>query len=231
VRRASGKKRGSQRRKKSTATSAGGTARSDLYQVVVGRTPRSLQALRLDPMIFVAPERRRANATPHRHNVIEIRGWADGTAPKKDDADPDTEDEGLYECISGDFEESIRSPASPASPASPSLPSSPASPAPTVDPPDPPKRPHISRVMITMDNASSDADTEDETYVPLGFSPVPRRRPVQRRKSARKNVKYLAKPNIHRAPSTLRRPRKSEYATSAHRVVKVTTADSDGEWI
>lgn len=69
-----------------------------MYQVVVNRPPRSLAALRLDPMIFVAPEKRdpTARRKPSFANVLpEVRDVPiNPVAP-----DTDT-DEGLYECIS-----------------------------------------------------------------------------------------------------------------------------------
>ncbi|XP_025836828.1 disco-interacting protein 2 [Agrilus planipennis] len=58
-RRSSRKKRlrNSARKKKKAAEAA----KCDIYQVFVGRTPRSLRSLKLDPMIFVPPERRRSS--------------------------------------------------------------------------------------------------------------------------------------------------------------------------
>ncbi|KAG8255078.1 hypothetical protein J6590_101365, partial [Homalodisca vitripennis] len=149
--------------------SYGGTARSDMYQVVVGRPPRSLKSLKLDPMIFVPPEKRKPTNTVRRPVKLEVQEIRDYCSPR--DVREEV-DEGLYECISGELSSEGECP-----------------PGPTF--------------------SDNDADTEDETYAPLGVSPVPDRRPVRRRKSARKNVKYLVKPTIHRAPSTLKKNRKA----------------------
>lgn len=265
------------------AASASGTVRSDIYQVVVGRAPRSLHALKLDPMIFVAPEKRKPAATsasagrrlPHRYEVQEIRGPfvpRDPAATKTEARDDTEEDEGLYECISPQSSGSPRASARASSvesldrldsldeadtkvEAAPAAPAAPRRPSVTIKT----KRNHVTRVMINMpsdrssssagSDSDSDAGADGEGYAPPGYSPVPRcrgahpaaaRRPVQRRKSARKNVKYLAKPNIHRAPSTLRRARKCEYAALQRRVVaaldaprtpRTPASESDGEWI
>lgn len=131
---------------------------SDLYQVVVGRTPRSLKSLKLDPMIFVPPEKRKTiftntNTVKRRLAVQEIRDYS---CPKDFQLLPEAEvthskpsgeesDEDLYESIS--------------------------------------------------ELSSSYKSSDDEDYV--------RRKAVKRKKSQRRNLKVLAKPNIHRAPSTL----------------------------
>lgn len=198
VRRSSSRKKksGGRNRKKSH----GGTARSDMYQVVVSRPPRSLKSLKLDPMIFVPPEKRKPVTSmrkPQQHRRYEVQEIRDYCSPRDTTVasvnfyDDEDEDEGLYECISGDFNERVE----------------------------------VEQKLNLDDRFTeeelaialppdSDSETENETYVPLGVSPVPRRRPVRRKKSARKNVKYLARPSIHRAPSTLRRSRKLTKKTS-----------------
>uniref|UniRef100_A0A8D8TJ41 Uncharacterized protein n=1 Tax=Cacopsylla melanoneura TaxID=428564 RepID=A0A8D8TJ41_9HEMI len=133
---------------------------SDLYQVVVGRTPRSLKSLKLDPMIFVPPEKRKTiftntNTVKRRLAVQEIRDYScpkdfqlipDGDNEMKPKLENEDEsDEDLYESIS--------------------------------------------------ELSSSYKSSDDEDYV--------RRKAVKRKKSQRRNLKVLAKPNIHRAPSTL----------------------------
>lgn len=185
IRRTSSRKKRSGKKK-----SCGGTARSDLYQVVIGRPPRSLKSLKLDPMIFVPPEKRKPSNTIRKHR-LEVQEIRDYCSPKdvKMSFPVYDEDEGLYECISGDLSDKD-------------------SDEPTV----PRRRPGITFSAFS----DNDADTEDETYAPLGVSPVPDRKPVRRKKSTRKNVKYLAKPTIHRAPSTLKRNRKSTKKTSEY---------------
>ena len=195
-------RRSSSRKKKNGGRSSGrnrkkaqgGTARSDMYQVVISRPPRSLKSLKLDPMIFVPPEKRKPTTSMRKqqHRKYEVQEIRDYCSPRDttvvlpmNNYEEDDEDEGLYECISGDFNDRVEV-------------------QPTLDLDD---RFTEEELAIALP-PDSDSETENETYVPLGVSPVPRRRPVRRKKSARKNVKYLAKPSIHRAPSTLRRSRK-----------------------
>lgn len=206
-------RRSSSRKKKSGSRSSGrnrkkchgGTARSDMYQVVVSRPPRSLRSLKLDPMIFVPPEKRKPTASlrkPHQHRRYEVQEIRDYCTPRDTAVtsvnfyEDEDEDEGLYECISGDFNERVE-----------------------VD-----SKLNLDDRFTEEELAialppNSDSETENETYVPLGVSPVPRRRPVRRKKSARRNVKYLAKPSIHRAPSTLRRSRKLTKKTSCEYLI------------
>ncbi|XP_069689655.1 disco-interacting protein 2 homolog C isoform X4 [Periplaneta americana] len=194
------KKNGGRSSGRNRKKSNGGTAKSDMYQVVVSRPPRSLKSLKLDPMIFVPPEKRKPTSSmkkshpPRRYEVQEIRDYCsprDTTVASVNFYEDEDEDEGLYECISGDFNERVD----------------------TEPPLDLDDRFTEEELAIALP-PDSDSETENETYVPLGVSPVPRRRPVRRKKSARKNVKYLAKPSIHRAPSTLRRSRKLTKKTS-----------------
>ncbi|PSN37063.1 hypothetical protein C0J52_28184 [Blattella germanica] len=202
VRRSSSRKKkgGGRSSGRNRKKSQGGTARSEMYQVVISRPPRSLKSLKLDPMIFVPPEKRKPIASmkklQHRkYEVKEIRDYCSprdtAFVPSFNNYEEDEEDEGLYECISGDFNERVEV-------------------QPTLDLDD---RFTEEELAIALP-PDSDSETENETYVPLGVSPVPRRRPVRRKKSTRKSVKYLAKPSIHRAPSTLRRSRKLTKKTS-----------------
>ena len=183
----------------------GGTARSEMYQVVVSRPPRSLRSLKLDPMIFVPPEKRKPTASlkkPHQHRRYEVQEIRDYCTPRDTAVasvnfhEDEDEDEGLYECISGDFNERVEVESK-------------------LNLDDRFTEEELAIALLP----NSDSETENETYVPLGVSPVPRRRPVRRKKSARKNVKYLAKPSIHRAPSTLRRSRKLTKKTSCEYLI------------
>jgi len=151
-------------------------------------------------MIFVPPEKRKPTASlkkPHQHRRYEVQEIRDYCTPRDTAVasvnfhEDEDEDEGLYECISGDFNERVEVESKL-----------------NLD-----DRFTEEELAIALP-PNSDSETENETYVPLGVSPVPRRRPVRRKKSARKNVKYLAKPSIHRAPSTLRRSRKLTKKTS-----------------
>ncbi|CAB0001591.1 unnamed protein product, partial [Nesidiocoris tenuis] len=163
-------------KKKNRKKSVDTTTSNDMYQVVVGRPPRSLDSLKLDPMIFVPPERR-TRRNDKRYEVTEIRDYC-SPADLKDDSD-----EGLYECISEDDERIRRRQI------------------------EPPRR---SAIRFT----ASDDDDDDDEYAPVYeddiFSHVSGRRvPVRRKKSVKKGVvKYVARPSIHRAPSTLKRNKK-----------------------
>ncbi|KAL1117356.1 hypothetical protein AAG570_004682 [Ranatra chinensis] len=147
--------RRSVRSRKSRRKKSFDTAKTEMYQVVVGRPPRSLESLRLDPMIFVPPEKRTFRR-PGRLEVQEIRDYCSPRDVRLPASSSEEDDDDLYECIS-------------------------------------PREDEASDL--------NDADTEDE------LQPV-HRPPVRRTKSARRNLKYLAKPSIHRAPSTLKRNRK-----------------------
>lgn len=213
-RRSSRKKkgRGSGRRKKRFSCS-----KNDMYQVIVSRPPKSMRTLKLDPMIFVPPEKRKSSLKrkqSFKAGLMEIRHFnvMDESMYR---TLPDSDDEGLYELLPGDFE--------------------------TFSDEQPPSG-RISRISIREDDYDYDypsndfrileqslSDNEEDGSnnsdsvsgdrvsgsqpgrVPLGVSPVPRRRPVRRKKSGlsrKRSITYVAKPNIMRAPSTLRRPNK-----------------------
>jgi len=165
-----------------TTTTATQQAAADrLYQVVVARSP--LRQLKLDPMMFVPPEKRRTahdhNLNHHHHHhhhpakprpVIEIRDYC---VPKDarlqrpgddryDDDDDDDEQDRLYESIS-------------------------------------------KGVSRRWQESTDDADTEDDLHHQLRrVSTVASRNRVKRKKSARRNIKYVVKP-IRRAPSAATR--------------------------
>ncbi|XP_073975306.1 disco-interacting protein 2 isoform X5 [Rhodnius prolixus] len=204
IRRSSSKKKKNNRKK-----SFGSTAKSDMYQVIINRPPRCLKSLKLDPMIFVPPEKRKPSNTIRKPTRLEVQEIRDYCSPRdvriiNSGDDFDEEDEGLYECISGDFNGES-------------------------DEPLVPRRPTIkfaSSPSLVSEHSENDADTEEDDsddYFPLEeedddelegdfeqeeLIPRPDRPPVRRRKSARKNYKYVAKPSIHRAPSTLKRNKK-----------------------
>ncbi|XP_050443151.1 disco-interacting protein 2 isoform X2 [Adelges cooleyi] len=148
----------------------------ELYQVVVARAPlRHHQQLKLDPMMFVAPEKRRATAVVQpKRPVVEIRDYCvpkDARLELQDDEDQRQElEERLYESI--------------------------------------------SKGRCRWQDTTDDADTEDDrTVIPRvvifagaasnSNAAVARNR-VKRKKSARRNIKYVVKP-VRRAPSTASR--------------------------
>lgn len=153
-----------------------------LYQVVVARSP--LRQLKLDPMMFVPPEKRR---TTHQHlqkpnhhhpkprSIVEIRDYCvpkdARLQPRDDDSYDDDEDEQdrLYESIS-------------------------------------------KGVGLRWQESTDDADTEDDLYYHQNHHHHHRkaaeatstRNRVKRKKSARRNIKYVVKP-VRRAPSVATR--------------------------
>lgn len=219
-------KRRSSRKKKNKGSgrmkrNKNGTVRSDLYQVVVSRPPRCLKSLKLDPMIFVPPEKRKNSIRRKQSFKIgmrEIRNFNPlDAAMYATRSINESADEGLYESLPGEYDDlsdeqplsgrisriSLRedyydfpsndfasaTPASEQSLVSDTL------------------SPFVSEDE-EVSNHSASSKCKDP-YVPLGVSPVPRRKPVRRKKSTlthKKSITYVAKPSIMRAPSTLRRP-------------------------
>lgn len=217
VRRRSSKKKGGSGRKKKNAKK--NPTRNDMYQVVISRPPRCLKSLKLDPMIFVPPEKRKesiAKKPSFKINMREIRNF-NPTDTSLYSGNGNSE-EGLYESLPRGYDDlsdeqplsgrisriSLRD-----------------------DDYDFPSNDFTLAARLSEDSAASgavspvasDEDVNDRSssskcispYVPPGVSPVPRRRPVRRRKSGlshKRSITYIARPNIMRAPSTLRRPAK-----------------------
>lgn len=198
VKRSNSKKKRAKREKSIKSN----TCKSDMYTVVVNRSNKSLRSLKLDPMIFVPPEKRKPGGSQKKYEVKEIRNcnsFADVSRMiTYDDEEKEVEGEGgggggeggsggeekeedqLYESIPENDCQTVK-----------------------------------DEVIEDKDTDGSeinytDTDEERGTFIPLGVSPVPRRKPVRKKKSTRKNVKYLAKPGIHRAQSTLRKSRRSK---------------------
>lgn len=194
-RRSSRKKkfRGSNRKKNSQ--------KFDMYQVVVSR-PRCLKNLKLDPMIFVPPEKRKSvrKKPSFKLGLREIRN-----CPPRDAVYSNgSADEGLYESLPGDVDDFSD---------------------------DLPLSGRISRISLReedevypsgsylsmVDDANSTTDDNvscsGNMYASVGVSPTPRRKPVRRKKSGlsrKKSITYVAKPIVKRAPSTLRKvPKKN----------------------
>lgn len=212
--------RGSSRRKKKS------TAKNEMYQVVVNRPPRCLKSLKLDPMIFVPPEKRKnsINKKPSfKINLREIRSF--NPADSSLYSDRVNVGEGLYESLPGvyddlsdehplsgrisrislrdeDFEfhsnelgSRLSEDSNLSGAISPSLASAVA----------------VSLLTDEDSDDKSSASKRVSSYIPPGVSPVPKRRPVKRRKSGlshKKSITYVARPNIMRAPSTLKRTSK-----------------------
>lgn len=171
---------------------------ASMYQVVVNRPSRSSEALKLDPIIFVPPEKRKSTMK-RVYEVQEIRDYCmpcDVQPLSQAGEDSDTLDE-LYEVIS---EEQCAEDGS-------------------VLGCEPIAR---SRRRLESDGWTSEtADSEDDGEAAeqrllakcsspaqhANYSPYLKRRPVVRKKSTHRDVRYVAKP-IHRAPSTLKRNRK-----------------------
>jgi hypothetical protein len=144
-----------------SAAAAGNKGTLDLYQVL---RPRSLKNLKMEPMFFVLPEKRKQQRG-RRYAVCEIRDPESatyaGNEARKDTNVPET----TYERVGGE--------------------------------------------------CTSDEEEENRCYVPLGVSPVPKRRPVVRRKKSAVRLKYVARPHVaRRAPSTLRRRKSTKKSES-----------------
>lgn len=206
--------RGSSRRKKKNTT------KNEMYQVVINRPPRCLKALKLDPMIFVPPEKRKGSISKKpsfKINLREIRNLNPNDLSLYSGSV--NVSEGMYESLSRVYDDLSD---------------------------EQPLSGRISRISLRDDDFEfpsndfaassrlsgdsnlsgavspsvvSDDDSNDNSssskcispYIPPGVSPVPKRRPVKRRKSGlshKKSISYVARPNIKRAPSTLKRTTK-----------------------
>ncbi|KAK4877321.1 hypothetical protein RN001_009827 [Aquatica leii] len=192
--------------------------KSDMYQVVISRPQRSLKNLKLDPMIFVPPEKRRSSVRrkqSFKAGLLEIRNFNLDESGRNLN---ESTDEGLYEPLPGEFENfsDEQSPCGRLSRIS--L---------REDDYDYPSNDFQTADRLSVESAASgvvsgvvsDDDNKDDSftyaqvnpYVPPGVSPVPRRRPVRRKRSGlshKRSITYVAKPNIMRAPSTLKRSTK-----------------------
>ncbi|XP_044766801.1 disco-interacting protein 2 isoform X3 [Coccinella septempunctata] len=182
------------------------SCRNDIYQVVVGRRPRQLSFLKLDPMIFVPPERRRASMKRKKSfkaEMCEIRNLNPAESVYVG-IDPTT-DEDLYESLPGDLDlelwEDGRSDNGVVSRNS-SRDDEAFSPA---------SEEATARLLSDSDDDSiySRSDSERNDYVPRPSSGA-KPRPVKRKKSTgisrKRNATFVVRPTIVRAPSTLRRP-------------------------
>ncbi|XP_049818331.1 disco-interacting protein 2 isoform X5 [Aethina tumida] len=214
VRRRSSRKKKGKGAKTKKGRNNNSTVRSDLYQVVVSRPARSMRSLKLDPMIFVPPEKRKTAITKKQSfktGMREIRNFNPFDSSMYSASVNESADEGLYESLPGDFdyfsdEQPLSGRMSRISLRDDDydLPSN-AFPCP-------------SEGSISTASSDGDGDNDDDgsskcvsPYVPQGVSPVPRRRPVRRKKSGlshKRSITYVVKPTVMRAPSTLRRPTK-----------------------
>lgn len=179
---------------------------ASMYQVVVNRPARSTEALKLDPIIFVPPEKRKSTMK-RAYEVQEIRDYCTPcdvrAAPDAEPSD-DSADE-LYEVITEErcAEEEDDEGGAEAG-------------AETGRPVAYARRRRLESDGWSSETADSEGAEAAETRWLAGcsspaqhanYSPYLKRRPVVRKKSTHRNVRYVAKP-IHRAPSTLKRNRK-----------------------
>lgn len=177
------------------------SCKRDMYQVVVGRRPRQLSFLRLDPMIFVPPERRKPSMKrkkSFRTEICEIRNFKP-TESIYVGIDT-TSDDDMYESLPGDLDlelwEDGRS--------EDGLVSRYSSRDEDVFSPD---REESSE--SDDDSIDSRGDSERNKFVSRASSAT-KTRPVKRKKSIgisrKRNATFVVRPTIVRAPSTLRRP-------------------------
>ncbi|KAI4471966.1 hypothetical protein MML48_1g00794 [Holotrichia oblita] len=202
VERNSIRRRSSRKKKLRGSTRKKNSQKFDMYQVVVSR-PRCLKNLKLDPMIFVPPEKRKSvrKKPSFKLGLREIRN-----CPPRDAVYSNgSADEGLYESLPGDVDDFSD---------------------------DQPLSGRISRISLreedevypsgsyfSLDDPNSTTDDNSNVscsgnpYASVGVSPTPRRKPVRRKRSGlsrKKSITYVAKPIVKRAPSTLRKaPKKN----------------------
>lgn len=160
-------------------TSPASAQQDQLYQVVVARSP--LRQLKLDPMMFVPPEKRRpgkSSSGQHQHAnnkcpnpkprpVVEVRDYC---VPKDARLQHQRCDDDNY---TDDYDEQDRLYES------------------------------ISKGRGRWQESTDDADTEDDAHLQHRTCVAARNR-VKRKKSARRNIKYVVKP-VRRAPSAATR--------------------------
>ncbi|XP_056648443.1 disco-interacting protein 2 isoform X2 [Diorhabda sublineata] len=193
------KNSGRKRNKKKKGNKDNGSIKSELYQVVVSRPSKSLRALKLDPMIFVPPERRKtpvSNKPSFKCGLNEIRNMNPSNNSLYTTRSACSTDEGLYESLPGEYDylsDELTY--------------------------------NMSRLTLTNDeydnfacgspisekSNASDSSRSESLYMPPGVSPVPKRKPVRQKKtglSHKRSITYVVKPTIIRAPSTLRRQNK-----------------------
>ncbi|CAG9855708.1 unnamed protein product [Phyllotreta striolata] len=215
-RRNSGKKRNKKKKSKET-----GSVRSDLYQVIVSRPSKSLRALKLDPMIFVPPEKRKSvsRKPSFKYGLNEIRNLSPLDNSIYASRSACSTDEGLYESLPGDYDYMSDEHNLPYNVSRLSLTNdeyenfacgSPIS--------------GKSTASVVVSDNTNDSSKSENHYVPPGVSPVPKRKPVRQKKTGlahKRSITYVVKPTIIRAPSTLRRPTKKDYWHSLDRPLKV----------
>lgn len=191
------------------------TSQDQLYQVVVARSP--LRQLKLDPMMFVAPEKRRPTQHNHHHHhhpkprpVIEIRDYCvpkDARLQRRDPTDDyrgdtddyddgDDEQDRLYESISkgtrGRWQESTDD-------------------ADTEDD----EQEQLQQLYHRRHQQHHHYQHQNLDHHRIPVAAARNTNRVKRKKSARRNIKYVVKP-VRRAPSAAtRRPSVTAKSKSA----------------
>lgn len=171
--------------------------KNDMYQVVVSRPPRSLRSLKLDPMIFVPPEKRKPSMRRSKSFKLGVQEIRECTIKPPSDSD-----EGLYESISGELSSKSVSDH-------------------YYDVPSNELQSNGSSASLTVSPVVSEDDTSVKSSsgsTGSCYMPAPRNRPIRRKKSLcrKKSITYVAKPSIMRAPSTLRRSKKKKSSKYFH---------------
>lgn len=168
--------------------------KNDMYQVVVSRPPRCLKSLKLDPMIFVPPEKRKPSVRRAKSFKLTVQEIRESTFKEVDTHQGIySGDEGLYETISGEATSEHYYD------------------VPSNDFRDSSDNESVVVVSDNEDNTSakSSSGSAGSFYMPPPVVTGIQNR-VRRRKSVsrKKSITFVAKPNILRAPSTLRRSKK-----------------------
>lgn len=174
--------------------------KNDMYQVIVSRPPRCLKSLKLDPMIFVPPEKRKPSVRRTKSFKLTVQEIREATF--KDDKPLDSTDEGHYESISGKMSPS----ASNSDDHFYDLPSNDFAESSSVN--------DDSLVIVSDDDddtsAKSSTGSAGSCYLPKITNVTTNNNRVRRKRSLKrkKSITFVAKPNVHRAHSTLRRSKK-----------------------
>lgn len=161
----------------------------NMYQVVVNRPARTMEALKLDPIIFVPPEKRKSTIKT-MYEVQEVRDYCTPCDEWRDNMGVEKDDE-LYEVISEEPDDEVSMSRDCATPNT------------------------MGSSVDLWTTEDEDSDDLEVTFLSVCSSPVQhanyspncKRKPAVWKKSGQKNARYVARP-IYRAPSTLRQNRK-----------------------
>ncbi|KAK9881593.1 hypothetical protein WA026_016463 [Henosepilachna vigintioctopunctata] len=213
-RRNSVKRKSSRKKNKLKGKKQNSSSKCDIYQVIVGRRPRQLSFLKLDPMIFVPPEKRNPSVRrkkSFKREMCEIRNLNlnENTYVSLDS----NTDEDLYESLPDDLDMDLWE--------DDQIKSSYTSRLQRIENDCDSQEERLIRSSDDEDSASDNDSSINNNYI-LRLSPVTKSRPVRRRKyngiSRKRNATFVVRPTIVRAPSTLKRPKKKGGEERTHKL-------------